>query len=653
MGLLDNNIVKTIPFTTLDSPDFKMIASNDAFDIWQSQKSGADLKMTFRDAFAWVSSTKLYLVKGSITGTPSELSVDTNNFPGLRQNSNGTWPIIVRVIGCPCHFFIGQERYGNISFVGGDTYRVCVIFNNGQIYHNYPSCYDDHDFYNNKWVDSEQTILVDSLFTKFTESVVWDLPNRKHPVKTTSGADATLIATGAYYYNPALPDRCYEMHPGIGEANGYGNTVGFSATNNVNPASKGTDIGLRSRFWRSDIENVNANSFDYMGGLVTDTLFTMVGTYRINGGTNPCRTCVFGTNDGGRTWYNMYEFGGKPRKKVGATYVNADTMNGVPLAQTGSVSSGIYAFSRRTVVIPSAEDKEPAVLFEYDLDVAISSIIGDDTNIIVTSNGHGLTEGDCIVIKFQSGITADNRVFDWMVNSTADGTTGGNGLLFTVKNVTTDTFELSLFIWNPDNNLTVRHIHAMNRCKDGVTISTGEGYPDGGWIIYDSIHAADYYAGYNVASTEPFINRFIRLNSTNNSFARALGCIIEQEDDKTYCYIASDTESIISPTIPLPEGRTVQIRHNACGVWKIPSEGIDSLEENGLMKFNSAPTSFGLQQMGNAFVYIGQTGLFALSYDRGESWSVAQLPVSGISRFSGLTFDRKFSIENFLVQLKH
>jgi hypothetical protein len=60
----------------------------------------------------------------------------------------------------------------------------------------------------------------------------------------------------------------------------------------------------------------------------------------------------------------------------------------------------------------------------------------------------------------------------------------------------------------------------MNRCKDGVTISTGEGYPDGGWIIYDSIHAADYYAGYNVASTEPFINRFIRLNSTSNSFAR-------------------------------------------------------------------------------------------------------------------------------------
>jgi hypothetical protein len=651
MGLLDNNKINTVPFTGLEGTNFIPLASNENYDtyLWKSDGARKNLKLTFRDIYAWADDRVLYLVKGKITDEPTVIEVNQTNFPGLRPNTGtSTLPYIVRVIACPCKFATPSQPYGGFSSLYNNNCRVCVIFSNGQIYHNYPSCNNTYDFYDDTYTTSARTILVESLFTKFVESVVWDIAGRKNP---SNDADFVAANPDAYYYNPALESKCYEMHPAISQANGYGNTVGFPATNNVNPASDGIDIGTRARFFRTDMDDFRANSFDYMGGYISSDLYTMIGTYQANSGEHPCRICIFGTQDGGRNWYNMYEFGSQNLVKYDNTIKKSST-SGIPLVQTGSEGSGIYKIKRRTNIVPSAANKEISNIFEYDNEVNISSISGDDSGITFTAPSHGLSNYDIIVVDYQENVVANNRAFDWMVNSSANATTGGNGILFVVTNVDTDTFKVTLFIWNADADLPARHIHAMNRCKDGVSICTGEDYPSGGWILYNSIIAADTFAGYNVARKTDKYNNFIRLTSTSISVSRGLGCILEQEDKDTYCYIAVDTDNIEMNNITLPEGRTSTFKHGSTGVWKIPISGMDSLKDNGLMKLNTPETAYGLQEMNNAFVYIGQLGQFAISYDKGQTWCESKLPVSGMRRFSGMTYDRKFSIENLLVQLK-
>ena len=661
MGLLDNNTVRVEKKTGLEGTPFVPVASSRYFDLWfwDKKTTGRELRLTYRDIFAWSNSTKLFLVKGKITDTPVEIQVNDTNFPHLRRTLSNSWPKIIRVIACPCTFAYSYDGsvYGNISNLESNHVRVCVIFENGQIYHNYPSSNDDCDFWNSVYRTDENDTLVEDLFTKFDESVVWDMAGRKAPVKTQTGDDAALIATGAYYYNPALPDNCYEMHPAIGQSNGYGNTVGFGATNSMNNISKGADIGIRARFMRPNMDDVSCNPFNYMGGYVADNLFTMIATYQNNSGSHPCRICVFGTQDGGRSWYNMYEFAGRDRVKKGASTYNDASGKGVALAQSGSAANGIYSVRRRTIVAPYEDAKEPSTLFEYSEPVAVQGVSGSSSGIIVTTgSSHGFKEGECVVFDYQQGVSPDGRVFDWMVNAAADGTTGGNGVMFKATEVTSTTFKLTLYIWNTETNLPVRHIHALNRCKDGVSVSCGEEYPNGGWIIYDAIRGSDAFWGYNVAIQNERNNNWVRLNSTKDSFMRPLGVIVQQEGKDTFCYIGVDHEDTPMNDVDMPEGRAQSFKHNSTGVWKVPLEGIDSQADNGLLLYPAAQTCFGLQKVDTAIVYVGQYGDFAISYDNGESWSEAVFPKGNWGQngchFGGITYDRRFSIDNILVQLK-
>lgn len=649
MGLLDNNKVLVKEFTGLEGSRFNLLSSNDAFDVWEWSRSNEQnsLRVTFRDIFVWSDYKSLFMVKGKITDTPIKIAVNSVNFPNLTGSN------IMKVIACPftptTQTGLPAYKFKHVSSINAKYCRICVIFDNGQIYHNYPTCYNDSDFYDSEYA-VENSTKIEDLFTKFDESVVWDIAGRKNPTN-----DPSLVATGAYYYNPALPSNCYRMYPAVNQANGYGNTEGFDATNSVNNISTGANIGLRARFWRAMANGVNTNPFIYMGGYITDNLFTMIGTYRSNEGVNPTRTCVFGTQDGGRSWYNMYEFAGKERIKRGGSYVSADGTEGIKLAQTGNATSGIYNVKRRTLNIPSAADKEPATLFEYGAAINITSIVGTSNDITVTTESvHNYQKGDAVIIGLQENVSLDSRDFDWMVNSSANTTTGGNGIIFVVNDVTETSFTLMQYIWNTESNLPVRHIHSLNLCKDGVTIGCGEAYPRGGWIVYDAIQAADSFSGYNVASSD--YNNFVRLNSTADSFQRPLGVILQQEGKDTYLYIGSDNEYTPMNDVEMPIGRTDTFKHNSCGVWKCKLDEIDSQKDNGIIKLNTRQTCYGFQQKENAFVFTGNYGELAISYDNGESWTTIQLPVANsgqeIANFSGMTYDRKFSINNILVQLK-
>lgn len=654
MGLLDNNRVITTPFTGLEGSDFNLIQESENFDIfvWDESKTGRKLRLTFRDIFAWSDNTSLYIIYGGkITDTPTKIDVNDTNFPGLRRNtSTNVYPAIERVIACPCLFSTSNNnlRYGSQTYFNGDSCRVCVIFDNGQIYHNFPSHYNNYDFYTKNRAREDSTVKVSSLYDKFDESVIWDIAGRKNPTN-----DLSLVTTGAYYYNPALPSQCYEMHPALNHANGYGNTVGFGATNNINNGSDGADIGIRARFLMADMNDVNCNSFSYMGGYINRHDVTLIGTYRQNGSV-PARTCVFGSQDGGRSWYNMYEFAAQDRLKLDDTYQAPSRDNGIPLAQVGTVGSGIYNIRRRILIVPTATSKEPANKFEIGNAVSVSSIVGTADDItFTTSSNHGLGDGDAIIVGLQDGAEVD-ATFGWMVNSTATTNSGGNGVLLKVYSVTNTTFKVKLYTQNPDSNIPTRHIHALNRCKDGVSVSAGEQYPSGGWILYLPIKESDGFSHYNVADTT--LNKFIRLNSTEDSFQRPLGTILQQEGDTDYCYIGNDTSIVKAKSADMPEGRTEDFEHNSTGLWKVPLSGIDNMAENGFLVYSTYEVCYGFQQMLNAKVFCGEFGDFAISYDDGKTWQSTTLPKGNwgqnLAHFSGPTYDRKFSIDNVLVQLK-
>lgn len=665
MGLLDNNRMLVSEITGLENSNFEKLFSNDVVDVYLNKRASStdkQLKLTYRDLYAWCDLSNVYIVQGKITDTPVTLPINSTSFPNLRKYSNDKYPEVAHIIACPFTYVAGNvTTYGHVSSIDPLLCRICVIFANGQIYHNYPSCNDTYDFERVPY--AKGSVRIDSLFDKFDESVVWDLPNRKHPVKTTTGDDAALIATGAYYFNPALPDNCYELHPALNQANGYGNTVGFGATNSVNPISNNVNIGARARFWMIDRDNPNANSFTYMGGLVVDDMFTMLGTYRTNNSTNPCRMCVFGTQDGGRNWYAMYEFAGSDRVKINQEYRGSQIVcSGISLAQTGNAASGIYKVKRRTIIVPTADAKEPSSIFEYENPINVTSIVGDGSSIVFTTeSAHGFSKGDTVVVEYQNGASANSRPFDWMVNSTTTANSGGNGILIRVSDVTSNTFTATMYVWNPNSGLPIRHIHALNRCKEGVTVSCGERYPNG-WILLNPIVGTDNFDGYNVADTTQ--NTFVRLTSTEDSVLRTLGIVTDKDDNgNTYCIFATDDALIPTNDIGLPEGRTATLKNGSTGVWKIPISGIDSFKDNARLLFESPQPSYGFQKVLNALVYLDQSSNISISVDKGKSWTIVTAPYTNKAfyirnkgqngcHFSGPTYDERFSIDDMLIQLK-
>ena len=87
----------------------------------------------------------------------------------------------------------------------GVNFRVVVITNTGQIYHNYParSLTDDG-------------VALEGDIVKFDESVVWELEGRKFP-------STDKLATGVETYFPGLKEENYKYRPAISQDNGYGN----------------------------------------------------------------------------------------------------------------------------------------------------------------------------------------------------------------------------------------------------------------------------------------------------------------------------------------------------------------------------------------------------------------------------------------------
>lgn len=617
--------VKTV--TPFSSTDLVKLFENERSFVYKNTNS-RKLVAVLRNYVVWADNSSIALSLSGFDGTKEIIQLNTTNFPGLITGSN-----IERVILLP------WTRNATNAFAGYE-WRMNVITDRGQVYHNFPS----------RSTTSDGTAQSND-YKLFDESCVWELPERWTPVKTNTGADATLIASGKYRYFPTLPDEAYEMHPPVNTDNGYGNG-GFPSVIEKTKQN-GTTVKF-SRFYFTDrSRGLQSNPLGFMGGFEPHPKLSLIGTYKSNStSTGSTRMCVFITNDGGRNWFARYEFGAKGELLYSdeTKALSADSVflprNMVAIGMSASATSGLFNLVKRSQYTPNAANKEPEKTkkFKYGTPIAVQSITANAQDIVVTTSiPHGLSDGDIILFEKQSGASSND--WDWIVNAGHTALSAGDGVVFKAQVIDATSLRLMECVYNPHNNLTVRHIHSINRCKDGYTIGTGEMYPEG-WILFLSVRESDAYM-----RLYPWDDlQFTRLNSTITSIQRPLGVIIKHDADNTV-YIGVDNEKTELGDVTMPTGRTDTFKRSSNGVWKGKLTDVDSQSAFECV-FQSDEVCYFFKEVRGTMIYIGQQGHVGISSDGGNTWSECHLNTGDVSRFGGISTNGEIIVENFIFKAK-
>ena len=511
-----------------DLVSYKLLTEREKFRVWEYVGSGYKIAALHKDIVVIRNGDEFRTSTTGLKGKFSEpIILNGDTFPNLIADSS-----ILNIYIIPYTRNMGSSQEGK-------DWRVVVITNKGQIYHNFPS----------KAASSDGTAQAGDEY-RFDESVVWDLPERKHP-------SADPSATGVEMYFPCLPDECYEYHPGINIDNGYGNG-GFDKFKTVGDTTY-------PRFYFPK-RNSTQNSFAVMGGYEPGDKLTLVGTYQSNYDTGGgCRICIFATDDGGRQWYCKYEFASNTTRP---NWVNDIDTSSISTAYT----TDSFKFVSKTLETPSELTKEPVDLFVMgNKEGVIQSISRDNVAVVTTATPHGLVTGNIIVIQDNPGSENTSPDWDWMRNDTASTSSGGNGICFKVEKITDTTFKLHEHVHSAFNNLQCRHIHHINRIKDGYIVGTGEEYP-AGWLLYAQVKGADQFSVVKATKELPIY----RLNSTDKGIQRTLGAILMDDTNGTLI-VALDSALVERNDLALPEGRTDKISRNSIGIFKGTLAGIDDI----------------------------------------------------------------------------
>jgi hypothetical protein len=611
-------IIENIKITN-DLLPFEKILNSNSLDIYKD--TTGSLHACFRNVYVRYDGDTFYIYNNGLKENPSLVTFNSTSFPGL---ISGSRPIRI--------FILPFSRNATSSFPGRD-WRLNVVTSKGQVYHNFPS----------RNTTSDGTAQAND-YMLFDEGCIWELPERWAPVKTNTGSDADLIATGKYRYFPALAEAAYTLYPAVNQDNGYGNG-GFPAVlEKTNQSGETVKFARFHQPVRVDIESV---SLDFMGGLVVNEKLCAIGTYRSNTANQGARICVFYTNDGGRNWFCRYEFGAAGQLiNSSDAQLKSPVTNHIPhdlFVDSPSAGANLFQIIKRSQYTPTADVKEPTNKFKYSSPVPVSSITAASNKItVVTGSAHGLVSGDIILFEKQSG--ADSNEWDWLVNSGHNSNSAGDGLIFKVVVVNSTSFTLKQEIHNPHNNLTCRHIHSLNKSPHGITIGCGETYPNG-WILLHNYFASDSF--YTLLPWDTF--NYIRLTSSNVAAQRPLGFLLKH--DGTYL-IGMDNESTNIGNIALPTGRTGDgIRKSSTGVYKGNITNVDDLGQAECV-LESNEVAYFFQEINGVILFIGQLGEMGISSDGGETWIRWKIDVNGLSRFSGAMNDRMFMVQNHLFHVK-
>jgi hypothetical protein len=605
----------------VDTRKTELLANVGDFAIreYDFTENGMKLGAVWENIAAFYDDTHIYISNDGIGGatTAVELTTANGNFPGLITGST-----IKRLMIVPYERQLTSE---SVHYYGS-SWRLVVFTSNQQIYHNFPSRYDTYD-----------GALLTNYEYLFDESVIWDLPDRVNPVKTNTGDDATLIATGKYKYIPCLPDHMYEMHPAINQASPYGNT-GFGATRTYTDGVSNT-TATRARFFVPVRGFDEADSFRWMSGCIQNKQMSAIATYIGSTGFMG-RVVVFTTNNG-REWFAQYEYGpngtaihpyndtivasNEPWASF-AEYRDAET-NRIRFGTNSMSDSTAFVLKERRAFTPSQYDKEPesqveghvGKRFDYKSAINISSIVSstDEGIVVTTASAHGLSNGAVIVIeKVGDGVSAWN----WLCAEGHDDNQAGNGTIWKAQVLSSTTFRLMLEIKNPNNNLQVRHIHALNQAKDGIVIACGEEWPYG-WLEFLKKPGVDAFSNSFAGNTYPII----RLTSNKHSIQRTLGAEFVQEGIDSLVYFGADTDYVKLDNAAMPSGRETTMLRSSIGVFKAKLSDVDDYDSCECI-YNPTEACYFFRVINGVMIYVGQCGLIALSKDWGKNWNTYRLP---------------------------
>lgn len=270
------------------------------------------------------------------------INVNENAFRGLIHGSNVQTVLLLPFI---------DKKDGNRS----PSCRMVIITDKCQIFHNRPE-----NRHGKKGAETE-----------FSESMIWDLPGKKHPSPNEKCEEYE-------FFYPFLPESAYEYHP-AGETPKYLEVYGPDGKKEV-----------LSRFYIPN-RAVLSNPFSYMGGYEPDYMVSLIGTYLGNSTKETAgRIVVFATTDGGKNWFAKYEFNDSG---ASGNYGNAVRCREVELNKT-SVPSQMYLVKRE--LVPSETE---GMVLRSGQRQAINSIRWGETVELVFKEQHGLTSGDIIALK--------------------------------------------------------------------------------------------------------------------------------------------------------------------------------------------------------------------------------------------------------------
>lgn len=582
-GYLVGNIAA--PYNRLFNPlintkinDYSLLADREKYQVW---KANGDVNYLY----AVYKNIAVKVIAGG------KIAISTTGINGNYEYEYGLWNLPhYTTTGIKTMFILPWTRVTTGTYPPtsqlANNWRLCLVMNDGRVYHNFPSRSDTNDGVEN--ADGQDIV-------RFDESVIWDLPTRKYPSSTTPVTDATVET-----YYPGLPSAVYTYVPGINVNNGYGNT-GFGRSKTVGATTY-------PRFFNPKTGQDGIPLYP-MGGYEPGDKVTLVGTYQAPAGTVGIgvRICFFMTDDGGRNWYCKYEFGGDDTLQ---NWINPIDTSAFANAYTASS----FQLKKRTTNYPSDVTPEPADLFTWGSAVVISDISRASTAVVTTSSVHGLTTGNIIAIQDNSvDSTGAQSAWDWMKNETITTTSGGTGILFKVKVLTTTTFELYDMPNNPDNNIPCRHDHYVNKIKDGWLAGTGEAYPRGWEFLIQ--HQYKYADVYNVAlATDTYI--FTRLNSYPESVQRLMGMDMLDDSDNTIIF-ASDNENTTRDSITTPTGRTFAVSRGSTGIFKGKLADIDDMDKFTCV-YNAEEVCYFFKKKAGVYIFAGQIGELALGFSDGS-----------------------------------
>jgi hypothetical protein len=519
------------------------------------------LKAVWFDIYVYTIFNRYVLIVDLLRVFPSVSLVkfSSTSFPGLIKGSK-----IMKIIVIPW-----SSLDNNLVSVKG--WRCNIFTTKCQIYYNFAK-----NGCQNSW----------------RESVVWDLPGRRYPSKELSNE--------IYFTNPFLPKEVYVLHPAA-------RNISLNQNDEFDDHFKYIDDSgevFLSRFYFHKREAEN-NPFFYMGGFESSNKLTIIGTYRSNKNKNTSsRICIFISTDGGRSWFNKFEFA---CNEFQLAFGNS-MFNELKYDDFGEIK-----LRKRKIISPSDLNKNPDIIFEIGAEINVKEL--NNYFEITTFENHNLQTGD-VVFFYKNSQNLVNDKFDFILNNTVSSVNAGNGIFWQIEVLSNNQFKIFEYIHNPYSNITARHVHAINKIKDGFIISAGDIYPQG-WIYFLQIKKADTYD--IISPIDKY--EFLRLTSSENSVQRTMGTILFDDLEQTVIF-ASDEAHLRGKAYQLQD---FNFSRSSTGIYKGRLSDIDDFSQFKCI-FESSQVAYFFKQINNLLIFAGQENEVAFSSDNGDSWFSINLP---------------------------